>query len=207
VQLVQQGMYRLERAAAQLARSRRILLILLVVSFLTEAIAALRLARGAARLRVAVQKSHPQLAALHPSDPGIVSTLLLAEVVYASVYYSFGLLAVFYDSDWLPGAFACIALGGALVQPLLAPLAGQLSSILLFQRLAAYAHLGTFIQDATEAAMALRAAHRSTDSLLGPVAQRDRLSAASGWFGRPCPRRRRRRSSIHRTVSWNRPWR
>mmetsp|Transcript_144742 Transcript_144742/g.403324 ORF Transcript_144742/g.403324 Transcript_144742/m.403324 type:complete len:209 (+) Transcript_144742:75-701(+) len=144
LQLVQQVTERLERCVVQ---SHRALLVVLLAGLTSEAAAASRLARGAARQQVEVQKLHPHAAAFHPSDPSLVTAVLISHSLYASVYYSLGFLAACSGHRRLHGLFARLALWGAVVQPLLAVVAGQMSCIVMFQRFAAYVQAGTCAHD------------------------------------------------------------
>merc|ERR1712107_11631 len=83
---------------------------------------------------------YPYMSRLHPSNPQLLRYVLTGEAAYASAYYGLGFRATSRARPEAYSSFALIALCGALVQPLVATVAGWLSVVLMFHRLASYAH-------------------------------------------------------------------
>lgn len=147
----------LEEYASTASRSGSILLLVLLVGLALELAAALLHCRGAARLRGAVRRAHPGgVAILHPADSEFVRTMLKCEIYQAVVYYGLGFLAVRSRRPRIYAMFSRVALMGALVQPYLLAVAGQLSFVILFHRMLCYAYAKACVGDIALAACAGR---------------------------------------------------
>mmetsp|Transcript_34491 Transcript_34491/g.94960 ORF Transcript_34491/g.94960 Transcript_34491/m.94960 type:complete len:253 (-) Transcript_34491:108-866(-) len=182
------------QAAARLLRTalrtRGALVALLVVGLVAELLAARCHVRSAARQRAVLQRLHPHgLGFLHQSDPKFVSALLLVHSAYSAVYYVLGTLAALRGDARLYRQFSRVALLGAVVQPTFAAVAGTLSFVTMFHRLAACAHADTGAADIASVA-SLRRHRLDSGALEGMGAYR-----SGRFWERLCPPRRRRRQT------------